>query len=388
MTPERYYFDHNATTPLDKRVLEAMMPTLEFGYGNASSIHSFGQEAAAVVERSRQQVASLLAADPAEIVFTSGGTEADNLAIFGTTQAAGGSRKHVVTSSIEHPAVLQACQALSKYGIEVTFVKVGAGGVVDPDAVRAAVRPETILISIMHSNNELGTEQPISEIAGIAREAGVVMHSDGVQSTGKISTDMQDLGVDLFSLSSHKIYGPKGVGALFIRKGTVIEKIQYGGSHERGQRPGTLNVSGIVGLGAAAELVEKNLSAESVRLASLRDRLERGVLDRVDHVTVNGSSSARVPNTTNLRFDFVGGEAMVIALDLQGIAVSSGAACSSGAVQPSHVLTAIGLSTDEARSSVRFSLGKQNTEAEVDAVLVALPKVVTHLRSLSPVCSN
>ena len=385
MAAERYYFDHNATTPVDRRVLCAMLPSLEAGYGNASSIHSFGQEAAGAVERARRQVASLLGAKPAEIVFTSGGTEADNLAIFGTARASERSRKHVITSTIEHPAVLQACRKLEQEGAEVTFVKVGAAGVVSPDDVRAALRPETVLISVMHTNNELGTEQPIAEIAAVAREAGVLFHSDGVQSSGKIPARMDDLGVDLFSLSAHKIYGPKGAGALYVRKGTAIEKIQYGGSHERDQRPGTLNVPGIVGLGAAAELAENSLIEEPGRLGALRDRLEGGVLERVDHVSVNGGGVKRVPNTTNLLFDFLEGEAMVIALDLQGIAVSSGAACSSGAVHPSHVLTAIGLSADEARSSIRFSLGKQNTEEQVDAVLDAIPAVVAHLRKLSPV---
>ena len=384
MAVERYYFDHNATTPVDPLVLEAMLPCFEAGYGNASSIHSFGQAAAAVVERARGQVASLLGVKPAEIVFTSGGTEADNLAIFGTVRAATGPRKHIISSTIEHPAVLQACRKLEQEGVELTLLKVGAEGVVSPDDVRAALRPETVLISIMHTNNELGTEQPIAEIAAAAREAGVVFHCDGVQSTGKIPARMDDLGVDLFTLSAHKIYGPKGAGALYVRKGTPIEKIQYGGSHERDQRPGTLNVPGIVGLGAAADLAESNLIEERVRLAALRDRLEGGVLERIDHVTVNGAAARRVPNTTNLRFDFLEGEAMVIALDLKGIAVSSGAACSSGAVHPSHVLTAIGLSADQARSSIRFSLGKQNTESQVDAVLEALPKVVDHLRKLSP----
>ena len=384
MPRTRYYFDHNATTPVDRRVLDAMLPCFEAGYGNASSIHSFGQQAAAAVERARGQVASLLGAKVAEIVFTSGGTEADNLAIFGTVRAASGPRKHIITSTIEHPAVLQACRKLEQEGVELTLVKVGAEGVVSPDDVRAALRPETVLISIMHTNNELGTEQPIAEIAAAAREAGVVFHCDGVQSTGKIPARMDELGVDLFTLSAHKIYGPKGAGALYVRKGTPIEKIQYGGSHERDQRPGTLNVPGIVGLGAAADLAETNLIEEGGRLVALRDRLEGGLLEQIDHVRVNGARARRVPNTTNLRFDFLEGEAMVIALDLKGIAVSSGAACSSGAVHPSHVLTAIGLSADQARASIRFSLGKQNTESQVDAVLEALPAVVDHLRKLSP----
>ena len=380
----RYYFDYNATTPVAPEVLEAMLPCLREGYGNASSIHSFGQEASALVEQSRRQVASLLGCKPREIVFTSGGTEADNLSVFGTVRAAGGGRKHVITSVIEHPAVLHACKRLQQDGIEVTYVRVGSDGVVEPDDIREALRPETVLISIMHTNNELGTLQPITEISRIARENGVVFHCDGVQSTGKIPTRVDELGVDLFNLSAHKIYGPKGAGALYIRKGTSVEKIQYGGSHERDQRPGTLNVPGIVGLGAAAALAEKNLAEEGRRMEALRDRLEAAILERVESTQVNGAGAARVPNTTNIRFDYLEGEAMVIALDLKGVAVSSGAACSSGAVHPSHVLTAIGLSADEARSSIRFSLGKQNDEEQVDRLLEIIPEVVGRLRALSP----
>ncbi len=380
----RYYFDHNATTPAAPEVLEAMLPCLREGYGNASSIHSFGQEANALVERARRQVASLLGCKPAEIVFTSGGTEADNLAVFGTVRSSGGGRKHVITSVIEHPAVLHACQRLEQDGVEVTYVGVDSDGVVSPEDIRVALRPETVLISIMHTNNELGTEQPIAEISKIARDNGVVSHCDGVQSTGKIATRVDELGVDLFNLSAHKIYGPKGAGALYIRKGTKIEKIQYGGSHERDRRPGTLNVPGIVGLGAAAALAEKNLAEEGSRIETLRDHLEKELLARIESTQVNGAGTARVPNTTNIRFDYLEGEAMVIALDLKGVAVSSGAACSSGAVHPSHVLTAIGLSADEARSSIRFSLGKQNDEEQIDRLLEIIPGVVERLRKLSP----
>ena len=385
----RYYFDHNATTPLAPEVLEAMLPCLREGYGNASSIHSFGQEASALVERARRQVASLLGCKPAEIVFTSGGTEADNLAVFGTVRASGGGPKHVITSVIEHPAVLHACRHIAcphmeENGVEVTYVRVGSDGVVSPEDIRAALRPETVLISIMHTNNELGTEQPIAEISKIARGNGVVFHCDGVQSAGKIATRVDELGVDLFNLSAHKIYGPKGAGALYIRKGTHIEKIQFGGSHERDRRPGTLNVPGIVGLGAAAALAEKNLAEEGSRIENLRDRLEDGILGRIESTRVNGAGTARAPNTTNIRFDYLEGEAMVIALDLKGVAVSSGAACSSGAVHPSHVLTAIGLSADEARSSIRFSLGKQNDEEQIDKLLEIIPGVVERLRKLSP----
>ena len=379
----RYYFDHNATTPVAPEVLEAMLPCLREGYGNASSIHSFGQEANALVERARRQVASLLDCTAAEIVFTSGGTEADNLAIFGTVRASVGGPKHVITSVIEHPAVLHACERLEQDSIEVTYLRVGSDGVVSAEDIRAAVRAETVLISIMHTNNELGTVQPIAEISRIARENGVVFHCDGVQSTGKIPTRMDELGVDLFNLSAHKIYGPKGAGALYIRKGTDIEKTQYGGSHERDRRPGTLNVPGIVGLGAAAELAESHLASEGSRIEALRNRLEEEILGRIESTRVNGAGVARVPNTTNIRFDYLEGEAMVIALDLKGVAVSSGAACSSGAVHPSHVLTAIGLSADEARSSIRFSLGKQNNDEQIDRLLEIIPGVVERLRKLS-----
>ena len=382
---QRYYFDHNATTPVAPEVRDAIVLCLEGSYGNASSIHGFGQDAKARVERARRQVAALLNCTAAEIVFTSGGTEADNLAILGTVRTSSRSRKHVITSSIEHPAVLNTCQELEKEGVEISYVRVGSEGVVFPDDVRAALKPHTELISIMHANNELGTVQPIAQISEIAREAGVVFHSDGVQSTGKIPTEMEGLGVDLFSLSAHKFYGPKGAGALYVRKGTEVGRIQHGGRHERGYRAGTQNVPGIVGLGEAAALARKKVPAEAERLTDLRDRLEGSILERIESATVNGLRSARVPNTTNIRFDGLEGEALVIALDLKGMAVSSGAACSSGAVEPSHVLIAINLSADQARSSIRFSLGRQNDEQQVDTLLDALPGVVQHLRHLSPV---
>ena len=382
---QRYYFDHNATTPVAPEVRDAIVLCLEGSYGNASSIHGFGQDAKARVERARRQVAALLNCTAAEIIFTSGGTEADNLAVLGTVRTSSRSRKHVITSSIEHPAVLNTCQELEKEGIEVSYVRVGSEGVVFPDDVRAAVKPHTELISIMHANNELGTVQPIAQISEIAREAGVVFHSDGVQSTGKIPTEVDALGVDLFSLSAHKFYGPKGAGALYVRKGTEVGRIQHGGRHERGYRAGTQNVPGIVGLGEAAALARKKLPAEAERLTDLRDRLEGSILERIETTTVNGPGTARVPNTTNIHFEGLEGEALVIALDLKGMAVSSGAACSSGAVEPSHVLIAIGLSADQARSSIRFSLGQQNDAQQVDTLLDALPGVVQHLRHLSPV---
>ena len=382
---QRYYFDHNATTPVAPEVRDAIVLCLEGSYGNASSIHGFGQDAKARVERARRQVAALLNCTPAEIVFTSGGTEADNLAILGTVRTSPRSRNHVITSSIEHPAVLNTCQELEKGGVEVSYVGVGSEGIVSPDDVRAALKPHTELISIMHANNELGTVQPVAQISEIAREAGVVFHSDGVQSTGKIPTEMEELGVDLFSLSAHKFYGPKGAGALYVRKGTQLEQIQHGGRHERGYRAGTQNVPGIVGLGEAAALARKKMPTESGRLTEIRDRFESSILERIESATVNGSATDRVPNTANIRFDGLEGEALVIALDLKGMAVSSGAACSSGAVEPSHVLIAIGLSADQARSSIRFSMGQQNDGQQVGALLDALPEVVQHLRVLSPV---
>jgi len=381
---KRQYFDHNATTPAAPEVVRALLPYLENNYGNASSIHTFGQDARSGVEQARRQVAALLNAKPAEIVFTSGGTESDNLAVLGVVRASAKPRKHVITTTIEHPAVLATCRHLEDEGVEVSYISGGSKGVVAVEDVRAAIRPETVLISVMHANNELGTVQPIQQIARLAREAGIPFHTDGVQSAGKLTTDVQELGVDLFALSGHKIYAPKGVGALYVRKGTVLEPVVFGGRHERGRRPGTENVPGIVGLGKAAELARGNLASESARLAGLRDRLEGGIIERIEHVTVNGGGRERTPNTTNIRFDYIEGEAMVIALDLKGVAVSSGAACSSGAVEPSHVLTAIGLSADQARSSIRFSLGKQNTEADVEALIEALAAVVGRLRKLSP----
>ena len=384
---ERLYFDHNATTPLATDVLEAMLPFLTDNYGNPSSIHSFGQQARADLEQARAEVARLLNCRANEVVFTSGGTEADNLAVLGGVRAArarNGGRKHVLTSRIEHHAVLNACQALEKEGVEVTYLRVGSDGVLDPDAVRRALRPETVLVTVMYANNEIGTIQPIAEITAMARAHGALMHTDAVQATGKIPLDVKALGVDLLTISGHKMYGPKGVGALYARRPTRLEPLSYGGHHERDRRPGTENVAGIVGLGRAAALARRALATESVRLAALRDRLERGLLERVEEAVVNGDPARRVPSTSSICFDYVEGEALVIALDLKGVACSTGAACSSGAIEPSHVLTAIGLRSEQARASLRFSLGRQNTEAQVDQLLEILPPVVAHLRELSP----
>jgi cysteine desulfurase len=384
----RAYLDYNATTPVDPAVLEAMLAFLTDNFGNASSIHSAGQRARAAVDRARDSVAALLGAKPSEIVFTSGGTESDNLAILGLISAvapnSAGGRKHIITSAIEHHAVLNSCQALEQQGIEVTYIPVGSAGVVDPDEIRRALRAETVLISVMHANNELGTIQPIGEIGCIAAEADVYFHRDAVQSAGKLPLDVNQLGVDLLSISAHKIYGPKGVGALYVRSGTPLSPQFHGGHHERDRRPGTENVPGIVGFGRAAELARANLAAEPQRIVALRDRLERAILDSISSVRVNGDVTRRVANTTNLSFAAAGGEAMLIALDLVGVACSTGAACSSGAVEPSHVLLAIGLSPDEARSSLRFSLGRQTTSEEVDFAIAAIPEVVERLRALSP----
>jgi cysteine desulfurase len=384
----RIYLDHNATTPVDREVLEAMLPYFAETYGNASSIHSSGQRARSAIEQARASVAAFLGAQPKEIVFTSGGTEADNLAIFGAVAAAKNSRRHeqphVITTQIEHHAVLQSCQALEKRGVTVTYLPVSSDGLVDPGDVRRALRPETALITVMHANNELGTVQPVAEIARVAAEAGVCFHTDAVQACGKLSLDVQQLGVNLLSISGHKIYGPKGVGALYVRSGTPLDPLFYGGRHERGLRPGTENVPGIVGLGKAAELAARHMAAESSRLTALRDRLETGLLAAIPHARVNGSCQHRVPNTSNMSFSYAEGEAMMIALDLQGLACSTGAACASGAIEPSHVLTAIGLLAEDAHASLRFSLGRGTTAEEIDFALQVIPSVVQRLRDLSP----
>jgi cysteine desulfurase len=378
------YLDYNATTPVDRAVLEAMLPYFAENFGNASSIHSSGQRGRSAVDAARDSVAALIGAKSAEVVFTSGGTEADNLALFGAVMASNQSRKHVITTAIEHHAVLNAAQALEKQGIDVTYVSVGSGGVVDPQDIRRELRPETILISVMHANNELGTIQRIEEIGRIAAEADVYFHCDAVQSAGKMPLDVNRLGVDLLSVSAHKIYGPKGIGALYVRTGTPLAPQFHGGHHERDLRPGTENVPGIVGFGKAAELVKMNCETDAERVAVLRDRLEEMLTGSLGSVHVNGDRGRRIANTTNLAFAGAGGEALVIALDLQGISCATGAACSSGAVEPSHVLLAIGLSADEARSSLRFSLGRATTSDEIDRAIAIIPPTVERLRALSP----
>lgn len=373
---------------MSAEALEALTESVAEVYGNASSIHHFGQVAKQRLEMARRQTASLIGCRPQEIVFTSGGTEADNLALLGVVRGANGSARHVVTTAIEHPAVLGACAQLQREGVDVTYVRTGGDGVVDPEDVRRALRPETALVSVMHANNELGTVQPLAEIARVTREAGICLHSDGVQALGKIPVDVNAMGVDLYSMSGHKIYGPKGIGALFVRKDARLSPITFGGHHERDRRPGTENVPGAVAFGRAAEWMEENLDHQAMAVAFLRDRLEKGVLERVPFTGVNGNRQRRTPNTTNIYFDFLEGESLVIALDLRGFAVSTGSACSSGAVEPSHVLTAIGLAADRARASIRFSLGQSNTIEQVDALIEAVADSVGHLRKLSPVAAS
>ncbi len=388
----RIYLDHNATTAVDPAVLDAMLPYFSADFGNASSIHTFGQRARAAVETAREQVAALLNARPQEIVFTSGGTESDNHAIFGVAlefltslnSSTSLTSPHIITTTIEHEAVLNACQALEKQGVAVTYLPVNRQGLIDLDELRRALRPETVLITVMHANNELGTIQPLAEIGRIAAEADVYFHTDAVQSAGKILVDVKALQLDLLSISGHKFYAPKGIGALFIKSGTRLRQLLYGGHHQRGFRPGTENVVGIVGLGKAAELARLSLEKDAARVVRLRDTLEQGILARVPDSHVNSANVPRTPNTTNILFPGLEGEALVIALDLKGLACSTGAACSSGAVEPSHVLTAIGLPASKARASIRFSLGRHTTESEISSALEIIPAAVAQLRRLSP----
>jgi cysteine desulfurase len=371
---QRYYFDHNATTPVSPEVLEAMLPMMTEIFGNPSSIHHYGQAARAKLDAARRQIAKMLNCSGSEIVFTSGGTESDNLAILGI--ASGG---HVVTTTIEHPAVLATADQVS-----VTRVPVDRGGIVDPEAIRDAIQPDTKLISVMHVNNELGTIQPVEQIGRIAHDAGVAFHSDGVQAAGKVPIDVRAMNADIYAISGHKVYAPKGTGALFIRKGLKLHPQVHGGSHESRFRAGTQNVAGAVALGAAAQWINSHAADEWPLIAALRDRLERGILDRVQDAHVNAEGGLRTANVTNIRFDGIDSEALLIALDLRGFAVSAGSACSSGAQEPSPVLLAIGLTREQAKSSIRFSLGRSNDAAQVDALIEAVAACVAHLRKLAP----
>lgn len=377
----RVYLDNNATTPVLPEVFEAMRPYFAERFGNASSIHHHGQQTQAALETARESVAALLGCTPAEVVFTSGGTEGDNLAVAGLAAAG----DHVITSSIEHHAVLHACQHLKEVGCELTILPVDGRGLVDPADVRRALRPNTKLISIMMANNETGVLQPVEEIAEIAAEAGACFHTDAVQAAAKAPIDVRKIGCHALTISGHKIHAPQGVGALYVRKGTKIHPLLHGGRHERSRRAGTENVPGIVGLGKAAQIAKESFErGDDKKMAMMRDRLQAGILAQVDEAGVNGEGAVRVPNTTNIHFDHIEGEALVIALDLKGLAVSTGAACSSGAIEPSHVLVAMGLRADRARASIRFSLGKQTTEEEIDLALALVPEAVARLREISP----
>jgi len=378
----RVYLDNNATTPVLPEVFEAMGPYFGEHFGNASSIHHHGQETRAAVERARESVAAFVGCRASEIVFTSGGTEGDNLAIFGLTRAG----DHVLTSTIEHHAVLNACKHLESGGCEITYLRVDGRGQVDPDEVRWALRPNTKLITIMMANNETGVLQPVEEIGKIAAEADVYFHTDAVQAAGKVAIDVKEIECDLLSISGHKMHAPQGVGALYVRKGTVLQPMLYGGRHERSRRAGTENVPGIVALGKAAELAREALQrGDAAGMATMRDRIEQTILQAVEATGVNGEGAPRVPNTTSIYFEYIDGEALVIALDLKGLAVSTGAACSSGAIEPSHVLIAMGMRPARARASIRFSLGKQNATDDVDFALGLVPRTVARLRELSPV---
>ena len=380
----RVYFDHNATTPVDPAVADVVVRVLKEDFGNASSVHRFGQQAKAVLDEARTAVATLIGAEPSEIVFTSGGTESDNAALRGAAEAIEPTgRRHLIASAIEHEAVLVTLKALTRRGWRTTLLPVDDSGIVKPEALEASITDDTAIVSVMHANNELGTIQPVAELARIAHGRGALFHTDAVQSIGKISVDARGLGADLLSLSAHKFNGPKGAGALWIKRGTRLVPILTGGKHERTRRAGTENVPGIAGLGAAAKLAKQKLISDGTRVAALRDRLEEQILTRIPGTVVNGAREPRVPNTTNISFDRIEAESLLIALDLEGIAVSTGAACSSGTLEPSHVLRAMGLPTHRAQNSIRFSLGAGNTDAEIDYLMEKLPKAVEKLRTLT-----
>ncbi|MHB8908155.1 MAG: cysteine desulfurase NifS [Syntrophales bacterium] len=381
---KQIYLDYAATTPTDRRVSEAMQPYFGEVFGNPSSLHSFGQEARSAVEAARAQIASFLGAAPAEIVFTSGGTESDNFAIKGVAYANKKKGDHIITSAIEHPAVLETCRFLEREGFRVTYLPVDGEGLVHPDAVAAAITGKTILITIMHANNEIGTIQPIAEIGRLARDRDIAFHTDAVQTFGHLPFTAADLSADLLSASAHKLYGPKGVGILFIRRGTRIVPFMNGGEQEGGRRASTLNVPGIVGFGKAVELAGQELPGEVTRLTALRDRLIRGLFEKLSGIRLNGHAARRLPNNVNFSASKVEGEGMILSLDMLGIACSTGSACSSASVETSHVLTAIGLTKEFAHGSLRVSLGRCTKESDIDVFLETLPSVVGRLRALSP----
>jgi len=389
MSLERIYLDHNATTPVRPEVVEAMLPWFRQAYGNASSLHAFGREARVAIEAAREEVAALINAEPDELCFTSGATEADNLALKGLVDQwmsegrHAHARPHLVVTAVEHEAILRAAEYLREHrGCEVTMLPVDQHGIVSPEAVADALTDRTAAVSVIHANNETGTIIPIKEIASVCRERGVAFHTDAVQSVGKIPVDVKDLGADMLSLSSHKLYGPKGVGALYLRRGVRFVPQQHGGAHERSRRAGTENVAGIVGLGAACRSAREELLEQMCRLRELRDDLERRIIGAVPDVAVNGHPTERLPGTLNVSFAGADGESIVLSLDLEGIAVSFGSACASGASGPSHVLLAMGLGEEMARAAVRFSFGRENTRAHVDRVMEVLPGIIRRIRAL------
>jgi len=385
---KRIYLDHAATTPTHPQVVKAMLPYFADAFGNPSSIHSYGQEAKGAVDEARIKLAELIGAGSEEIVFTSGGTEADNYALKGVAYANEQKGNHIITTPIEHHAVVEACRFLEKRGFKVTYLPVDRYGLVDPQDVKRAITDKTILISVMHASNEVGTIEPVGEIGKIAREAGVYFHSDAVQTVGHIPVNVDELKVDLLSISAHKLYGPKGVGALYVRKGTRLVSLMHGGGQEKKRRAGTENAPAIVGLGKAVELARHDLGEEARRLSYLRDKLVKGLGERIDHIHLNGHPSQRLPNNVNVSVDFAEGESMVLNLDLEGICVSTGSACSSASLEPSHALLALGLSPEQAHGSLRFSLGRENNEEDVERVWEVLPGIVARLRAMSPLLKS
>ena len=381
---KRIYLDYAATTPTHPEVVKAMLPYFGQAFGNPSSIHFHGQEAKAAMEEAREKIAEFIGAQGEEIVFTGGGTEANNLALKGIAYADEGKENHIITTSIEHHSVIEPCQFLERRGFEVTYLPVDSYGVVDPEDVEKAITDNTILISIMHANNEVGTIEPLKEIAEITNRRGISFHTDAVQAVGHIPVNVNELGVDLLSISAHKLYGPKGVGALYIRKGTRIISFMHGGEQERTHLAGTENVPAIVGFGKAIAIAEAEMAKERKRLLSLRDKLIKGLSERIDNIRLNGHPTQRLPNNVNVSIDFVEGESMLLNLDLEGIAASSGSACSSSALKPSHVLLALGLPPEQAFGSLRFTLGQETVEEDIDRVLKILPPIVAKLRSMSP----
>jgi cysteine desulfurase len=384
----RIYLDHAATTPTRPEVVNAMLPYFADSFGNPSSIYSYGQEAKGAIEEVRTKVAELIGARSEEIVFTSGGTEADNSALKGVAYANEPKGDHIITTSIEHPAVLEACKFLERRGFGITCLPVNKYGLVDPGDVKRAITDKTILISVMHANNEVGTIEPVEEIGRIAREAGIYFHTDAVQTVGHIPVNVDELKVDLLSISAHKFYGPKGVGALYVRKGTKLVPLVHGGEQERRRRAGTEDVPAIVGLGKAVELAGQQMGRGAERLAYLRDKLIQGLLEKIDHIRLNGHPTKRLPNNVNVSIDFVEGESMLLNLDLEGICASTGSACSSASLEPSHVLLALGLAPEQAHGSLRFTLGRDNTEVDVERVLEVLPGIVAKLRAMSPLLKS